>query len=60
MPGVIGETLILQWDYPYYVAVDNIQVAAVPEPGTIVLLATIGAGAVAFKRKRRMREAIEG
>lgn len=51
-PNVSADTLILQWDYPWGVALDNISVAsAVPEPSSLVLL-SMCTGFYAFRRRR--------
>lgn len=50
-PNVSSNTLILQWDYPWGVAVDNISITAIPEPNSLVLLGACSACCI-FRRRR--------
>ena len=50
-PNVFSGTLILQWDYPWAVAVDNISITAVPEPSSLAMLGVFSACCV-FGRRR--------
>lgn len=53
-PNVSAQTLILQWDYPWAVGLDNISFSAVPEPNSSTLL-VIGLCSLAMRRCRNTK-----
>jgi hypothetical protein len=56
-PNTSADTLILQWDYPWAVAVDNISITAVPEPSSLAMLG-VGSAFYVFRRRRKNRESV--
>jgi hypothetical protein len=53
-PYVSATSLILQWDYPYGVALDNVwvSVTAVPEPSSLYLVALSSMALIVLRRTR--------
>jgi hypothetical protein len=54
-PNVSAGTLILQWDNPFSVALDNIRISAVPEPSSVALTFIVTGSVIARRRFQRKR-----